>query len=125
MFPGFATKRHALETGDYSLEGHEARVSVERKSKEDAYGCVGASRRRFVECLQRLGNMHSGAIVIECGFDEFAVAPEYTRLHPAQAIGSFISWSQQYRIPIFWCPTREWAERTVVKWLASYLRHQK
>ncbi len=45
-FEGYETKIATLKTGDYSLEGFEDKVAVERKSKADAYGCVGGSRMR-------------------------------------------------------------------------------
>lgn len=39
------------------------------------------------------------------------------------AIGSFISWSCMYRIPVYWCGTRAFAERVTVRFLAAYVKH--
>ena len=121
---GFETERKKLETGDYSISGYEGRVAVERKSKEDAWGCCGGNRRRFVDCLQRLAGLDRACVVIECGLTEFAVRPPYVkRLTAATAVGSFISWSVIYRIPVFWCDNRKYAERVAVRFLAAYLKH--
>lgn len=121
---GFDTIRGTLHAGDYSLEGYESRVAVERKSKEDAWGCVGGNRRRFVDCLERLAGLDRAAIVIECSLSEFAVKPPYVkRVTAATAVGSYISWSARYRLPIFWADNRHYAERVAVRFLAAYLKH--
>lgn len=124
-FAGFETERAKLNAGDYSLAGFQSRVSVERKSLGDAFACVGGSRKRFVRHLQLLAVLDSPAIVIEASLDIFAQGHPRTRITGAQAVGSFISWSQEYRIPVFFCPDRAYAERVVIKWLAAYLRHVK
>ena len=121
---GYETRIATLKAGDYSLEGYEGKVAVERKSKEDAYGCVGSSRRRFVECLERLASLERAAIVIERGIEDFDQNPPVrTKIDSRMAIGSYISWSCKYRIPVFWCHNRLYAERITVRFLAAYLKH--
>lgn len=122
-FIGFPTVVKKLDTGDYSLEGFEHRVVCERKEKSDGFSCVGSSRKRFVNCLQRLGDIERGCIVIESSLADFAIPPPYTRVSGAQAVGSFISWSCRHRIPVFWCGSRAAAERVTLRWLAAYLKH--
>jgi len=122
-FSGQQTKRQGLQVGDYSLVGHESACVCERKSKEDAWGCVGGSRSRFRSCLQRLAGVTYPAIVIESDLRDFSVAPARSRLTAAHAVGSFISWSQEFRIPIFFCPNRAYAERVTLRWLLAYWRH--
>jgi len=36
-----------LQTGDYSIFGYEDQVTVERKTKADAYGTIGRGRTRL------------------------------------------------------------------------------
>ena len=123
-FAGYETKVATLRTGDYSLEGFEDRVAVERKSKEDAYGCVGSGRRRFVECLERLAALDRAAIVIERSIENFdKEPPARTRIDSRMAVGSYISWSCKYRIPVFWCNNKAYAERVTVRFLAAYVKH--
>ena len=123
-FADYETKIATLKTGDYSLEGFEDRVAVERKSKEDAYGCVGSGRRRFVECLERLAALDRAAIVIERGIENFSTEPPArTRIDARMAVGSYISWSCKYRIPVFWCNNKAYAERITVRFLAAYIKH--
>ena len=121
---GFTTVRRKLDAGDYSIEGYEGRVAVERKSKEDAWGCVGRGRERFTRCLESLAQLDRAAIVVECTLGDFAVRPPYVkRVTAATAVGSYISWSCQYRIPVFWCDDRAYAERVAVRFLAAYVKH--
>ncbi len=39
------------------------------------------------------------------------------------AVGSYISWSCKYRIPVFWCHNKLYAERITVRFLMAYLKH--
>lgn len=121
-FADWPTRRAKLNAGDYSLEGHEFRVAVERKSKEDAYRCVGRSRERFVRCLERLKSLDRAAIVIEASLDDFANPPARTIITAAQAIGSYISWSVCYGVHVIWAPNRAYGERVVLRFLLGYLK---
>jgi len=122
---GYETRRATLGAGDYSLAGFEHCVAVERKSHADAWGCVAGSRERFERCLARLAALDRAAIVIECNLRDFAVRPaQVQRVTPATAVGSFVSWSVQFGIPVFWCDNRRYAERITVRYLLSYLKHR-
>ena len=123
-FEGYETVRGTLATGDYSLVGCENLVAVERKSKADAYQCVGAHRDRFTRCLERLAGMDRGCVVIECSLKQFTKPPSRTRIDAAMAVGSYLSWACKYRIPIFWAGDREYAERLTVRFLAAFLKYR-
>jgi ERCC4-type nuclease len=123
-FAGLPQRIATLATGDYSLAGFESRVAVERKSKEDAYGCVGAGRRRFTDCLGRLAQLDRAAVVIECSLAAFSIPPARTRIDARMAVGSYISWSCTYRIPVFWCENRDYAERVALRFLMAFVKHQ-
>lgn len=131
----YQTVVKGLKTGDYSLEGYEDHVAVERKSKTDAYGCVGGSRDRFSRCLERLSRLDRACIVIECSLADFAIPPERTKIDARMAVGSYISWDVQYGIRTYWCgagvdalgnpySAREAAERVTVRFLAGWMKHR-
>lgn len=127
-FEGFRTQVANLYTGDYSLLGYEGEVSVERKTKSDWYGCLagpgGDSRRRFRDCLGRLRVLPSRCVIIEAGLDGLAVPPSYSSLTGAQSLGAYVSWQEEFGIPIIPAPSREWAERLTLRWLQSFWRHK-
>ena len=125
-FPGLAVVRAKLNTGDYSIQGHEHMITIERKTKEDAWACIGPSRERFEACLARLSVMPHKAILIEADLTEFIKVPAHCqRLNPAMAVGSYLSWGIQYGVwPIF-CGSREYAARACARILASYWKHHE
>lgn len=124
MFDGYESFRTTLATGDYSLEGYENRLAVERKNHSDAWGCLTEGRKRFERCLERLSTLDRAAIVIESSMAEFCVAPpQIKRVNAATAMGSYISWSTKYRIPVFFAENRQWGERVTLRILAAYYKH--
>ena len=63
------TDRH-LETGDYSIDGLENEITIERKSKVDLYGSLGRNRDRLEREFQRMQAMKYSAIVLEADWEE-------------------------------------------------------
>lgn len=63
-----------IRTGDYTIDGLEKCLSIERKSVADLVRCVcGKDRRRFVGGggqLDRLNDLQSGHVVIEGGWPQ-------------------------------------------------------
>lgn len=112
------TKVAGLQTGDYSLLGHENRIAIERKSLDDAYGTFGGDRERFERELERLQQMEYAAVVIEAGWGSILNAER-----PVSALGrsftpkmfyrSVVTWQVRYPGVHWWaCETRSFAERT-------------
>ncbi len=124
QFDGYESYRTTLKTGDYSLEGFETVLAVERKNKSDAWGCLTEGRKRFERCLERLSALDRSAIVIEASMAEFVIPPpQIKRVNAATAMGSYISWSTKYRIPVFFAENRQWGERVTLRVLAAYYKH--
>lgn len=132
-FDGFTTKRGTLETGDYSIEGFESRVAIERKSKADAWGCVGGGRKRFERCMERLGGLESALVIIESSLDAYCIMPPQVaaakragkpHVEPSTAVGSYVSWMCRYRVPVVWVPDRNHAERIAIRFLGAYLKYR-
>lgn len=56
--PGFAgIARARLVTGDYSIQGHEDRIAIERKMPSEVYYTCGRGRARFRRALERMREM--------------------------------------------------------------------
>ncbi len=122
-FAGLPTKVANLYTGDYSLEGYETRVTVERKTHGDWFGCLGDGRRRFRDCLERLAAFDSAVVIIEADLESLAVPPSRSSLRAAHSLSAYISWQEEFGVPIQPWPNREWAERAALLWLTSFWRH--
>jgi ERCC4-type nuclease len=111
-----------LKTGDYSVEGFETVIAVERKSHLDLVGCVGQSRERFIRELQRLAEFPYPAIVVEATLEGILAGAEYSQVDPHAAIGSLISWSVRYRVPVWLVGDRRMGAATVRKILLTAVK---
>ena len=59
------TVRRALPAGDYSLEGYESAMAIERKSLEDFVASAISHRERFGRELRLLAEYDFACIVVE------------------------------------------------------------
>lgn len=90
---GFKQRRATLKTGDYSVEGLEDKLTVERKSLSDLLGCVGNQRKRFEKELHRMLEFDARAVVVSASESHIAKGGwKYSRLTPKQVIGSYTGW---------------------------------
>ena len=99
------TTRATLQSGDYSLQGLESAVSVERKSLQDLYSTIGHSRDRFERELQRLheGAYHVAAVVVEASWEGILRQPPiWTRLRPQTVFRSVLAWTMRYQKVHWW-----------------------
>ena len=86
-----------IPTGDYSIEGHESAIAVERKSLEDLYSTLGQHRERFEAELERLAVMTFAAVVVEADWRTIlSEPPSHSRLLPKTVFRSVLAWQQRY-----------------------------
>jgi hypothetical protein len=117
--------------GDYSIDGMEHRVHVERKSREDVQGTVlgwGDRREQFQRTLTFLAEIESSAVIVECTFGE-AINSLVSRGKKSKAEMQKIfhrqvcAWQDDYRVPWIFCDSRRLAEITTFRWLERQYRH--
>jgi DNA excision repair protein ERCC-4 len=110
-----------LKSGDYSIQGMEDEVAIERKSKADAFQSFGRNRKRFERELVRLSKMSFAAVVVEADWAEVLNnPPKRTRLSPKVLFVSRIAWEQRYGIHFWFCFNREFAEKTTYRILERF-----
>jgi DNA excision repair protein ERCC-4 len=63
---GIVSKK--LDTGDYSIEGYEDKIAIERKSAMDLFGTLGKGHKRFKKELERALEMDYFCILVEESF---------------------------------------------------------
>lgn len=85
--------RRGLKTGDYSVQGYEDKIAIERKSLQDFVGCCGHSRERFDREIERLRNYKFRAIVIEGDWASIELKQYRGRMHPNSLLGSAFAWA--------------------------------
>jgi ERCC4-type nuclease len=81
-----------LTTGDYSVQGLEHIVAIERKSLPDLIGCVGVERDRFDREAQRLLAYPVRALVVEATWPDIEAGDWRSKVTPAAALGSLLGW---------------------------------
>lgn len=69
------TVTRKLDTGDYSLEGFEARFAIERKRSTSEIA-TNIFESRFKNCLERLNKLESPFIICEFNFSDINRFPE-------------------------------------------------
>ena len=110
-----------LKTGDYTLQGFEDQVIVERKSLVDLFGSCGRNRRRFEAELARMADFKHAAVVIE---SEWSIVlrhpPTRSKLNPKTILYSVIAWEQRYGVFFWMCPNRSAGERITFRILQRY-----
>ena len=100
--------RRKLDAGDYSIEGLEDRVAVERKSLDDFAGTLSNStrRKRFFAELQRMENYSHRCVVVEGGLQDILVGNYRSDANPKSLFGSALSLMVDAGIQVAFCGDR-------------------
>lgn len=99
--------RKKIKTGDYSIEGLENIITIERKTKSDIYQSLGKERPRFKREAIRMVGFEYAAIVIECNLKDLTEPPPFVeKMTGKKVINALISWSIKYRIHVFFASDR-------------------
>jgi ERCC4-type nuclease len=115
-----------LETGDYTIEGMEDLVAVERKSLEDLYSTLGQHRQRFEREMQRLAAMEHAAVVIEADWWRILQRPPpQSKLLPKTVFRTALSWAEKYGVHWLAMPDRRMAEITTFRVLECFYNHKQ
>lgn len=106
------TRRGTIGQGDYSIDGLEDAVAIERKSLADLFSTLGQGRERFERELVRLAALRWAAVVVEADWPQiFAEPPPFSRLTPKVVLRSVIAWQQRFPNTHWWmCDSRRMAE---------------
>lgn len=117
----------ALPAGDYSINGLQHVVAIERKSKDDLYGTLGQRRACFTRELERLQELPHAFIVVEADWRELHHAPPlYSRLTYKSVFRSVLAWQVRYpRVHWWFCPGRAFAEVTTFRLLEKVWKAQQ
>ena len=100
-----------LGAGDYSLEGYEDRVAVERKTMDDFVNSVVHGRKRFYKELRKLAEYELACVVIEASLAEIHDGLYISAAHPNAVFGSAVSITVDFGVPVFFCSSRQLACR--------------
>jgi len=107
-FPWVVEK--ALKAGDYSIQGFETVVAIERKSVNDLYGSLGQGRKRFEREMQRLMEYRYKALLIEGTESQlYQETHRFSALHPNSIYHSLAKIEVFYGLCIYYASKPKWA----------------
>jgi len=103
----FLRQRRRLfsKTGDYSVEGMEDVVAVERKGYDDLYNCLSqaGNRRRFTSQMTRLSKMPHGYLLVDSTVSALLKGHPISRLPGYKALDRLLTLCQKKKVPVYFC----------------------
>jgi ERCC4-type nuclease len=120
--PGVRTIRRALPTGDYSVEGFEDRVAVERKTLDDLVGSLIRARERFLREMRRFETYEARCIVVEADWSDVAERRYAGGVHPKSIFGAVLSVIVDHGVPVYFLSNRQIACRFTEDFLLRFHR---
>jgi len=109
-------KRQYMRTADYSIEGHENAILIERKNPDDLVGSVLGGHKRLEAEHERMAEVvrAGGFACLVCEGDYGAIDDRLRlegRDRAADTLqGCYASWPMRFGTPWFFCGTRRHAE---------------
>ena len=121
-------RRETLKTGDYTLEGMESLLCLERKSLADLVACTVTYRRRFIASCSRLARFTWKAILVEATFEDIKVGFEPfdipSDVHPNSVCGTLDAIEAKFGIPIIYTSTvQDLAAERAASWLSKHFTY--
>ncbi|MCO6439006.1 MAG: ERCC4 domain-containing protein [Phycisphaerae bacterium] len=114
-----------LEAGDYSVEGFQDRVAVERKSLRDFATTVVHDFPRFAAELKKLARMDAACVVVEADLDQVLRGAHGEALRgtsPGTLLGNAIFIAVHHGVPVYWCGSRQAARVFTEAFLRAFAR---
>jgi ERCC4-type nuclease len=119
-----ATVRKKLDAGDYSLEGFEAAVAVERKNPDDFVSSAINEASRFWAELRRLATYERAAVVVECGLADITARRYRGGVAPDAVLGAAAAIWLDLGIPVFFAGDRIHARLLTETFLLRFWRNK-
>ena len=116
---------HGLNSGDYSIQGFENVITIERKSIPDLLGTLGKGRIRFEKELNRMNEYKWKGLLIE-GLENDVYQPnDFSSMHPNSIYHSLAAIETKWGVNIYYAKDKKharwWVLSRLVK-LYKYLR---
>ena len=112
--------RRRLKVGDYTIQGMEEEVVVERKTVPDLVKSVIHEREDFIEKCERLKIFRKKCLVIEGSLSLVKTPYDETLAHPNAVLGSLLAMQERWDIPVYFLDDFLLAEEFVASMLSKY-----
>lgn len=120
-------KYTALKAGDYSVEGMEKELVLERKTLTDVISTLIQHRQRFFTLCEKMKKYRWRALLIEASYEEIKTPyhEDYcTDAHPNAISGTLDALEARYGIPVIYTSLyRTLAEEKAASWLSKHFTY--
>lgn len=121
-------RRGTLKTGDYTVEGMEGLLALERKNLPDLVACIVTYRKRFIASCERLSRFRWKAILIEATYEDIKHGWEETGIpsavHPNSVCGTLDAIEAKLGIPVIYTSThRALATERAASWISKHFTY--
>lgn len=123
------TIRKKLDVGDYSIQGMEHKIALERKSPADLFKTIGKDHKRFKRELTRAANFEYFAIIVECSFTT-VIDKEFENAHYSHMLGDTVvqicyTLKMKYGVDVIFCNGRNEAMRICRHIFRAFVKMKK
>ena len=121
-------KRQTLKTGDYSVEGMETLLVIERKTLTDLITTLIQQRARFFKQCEKMTKYRWRCLLVEASYEDIKSPYDYdeynTSAHPNAVSGTLDALEARYGIPVIYTSTyRPLAEEKAASWLSKHFTY--
>ncbi len=106
-----------LETGDYSVEGLEDQIAIERKSLNDYIRSILQDKIRFTKVLNKLSGIKHSCIIVEEPYQHVWDRNYYSKVNPQYINSRTKTIKNTFSIPVFFSKNRGRAKEIALTWL--------
>ncbi len=115
--PEIRVERRTLSSGDYTVEGLEDRIAIERKTLGDFTSTVIGQWIRFAKELHRLMSYDCAIIVVEATLEDITEHRYESDVNPNSVKGRMAQCFIDYQIPVMLWGKREDAQAMALRFL--------
>jgi ERCC4-type nuclease len=126
-FPNWIAEERVqkLHIGDYSVEGMEDLLIIERKSLSDLITTLMQQRPRFFKLCEKMTKHRWRALFVEASYEDIkAPYGDYTQAHPNAISGTLDALEARYGIPVVYTSQyKELAEEKAASWISKHFTY--
>ena len=114
-----------LDTGDYSIAGHQNQFCIERKGISDLLSFITVERDKTQIKMHRMAKMEWAALVVECRESDLYKPYLYSQISPELVRQCLVSFSIRYHVFVY-VGIRENCQRWCLDHMVKYykVRHE-
>lgn len=120
-------RRKSLRVGDYTVEGMEDLLILERKSLTDLISTLMQNRVRFFDGCEKMTQYRWRALLVEASYEDIKTVYDdelCTQAHPNAVSGTLDALEVKFGIPVIYTSRyRPLAEEKAASWLSKHFTY--